>query len=285
MGSGHHGLAKNIYQAVIASGEKSPQAYFQMGQCYETEGQLEAAQSNYEEAIAFKPTYEYHHKLSVLLIKNKKDAQAAEVLERSAYLKDVTAHQKFEIYKTCGNCWTRSNQFEQAEKAYKKALEMMPNADEIRANLGTLCLQANRIHESRRHFQDAIASNPRNHQALAGLGSCSLKDGNTKGAHDYFAQSLQVELNNPNALFHLVKCAYELKSYATAANYLLEYIQNAPVNPNLLYSLAGLQFHLGRIEEAKSTTAQILTMQPTHTGAQELMGLIGKYSLTPLERD
>jgi tetratricopeptide (TPR) repeat protein len=91
-------------------------------------------------------------------------------------------------------------------------------------------------------------------------------------------QSLELELNNPTAIFYLVKCAYEIKSYATASQMLLNYIQIAPVNTNLLYSLAGLQFHLGRISEAKETTLKILELQSQHAGAKELLNMIERYA-------
>jgi hypothetical protein len=50
------------------------------------------------------------------------------------------------------------------------------------------------------------------------------------------------------------------------------------VNANLLYSLAGLQYHLGRIADARATTSRILELQPQHAGAQELMNMIQKAS-------
>ncbi|HUP55984.1 MAG TPA: tetratricopeptide repeat protein, partial [Bdellovibrionota bacterium] len=164
------------------------------------------------------------------------------------------------------------------ERLYHRALEIDPSADDIRANLGALYLGAGKTAEARRHFQDSLASNPRNARALAGMGSCELAERNKKGAHDYFAKSLEIDLNNPTAIFHLVKTAYELKSYAVAARLLGEYVQIAPVNTNLMYSLAGLQFHLGRLAEADTTVSRILEMAPTHAGAQELRGLIARYS-------
>jgi hypothetical protein len=54
-------------------------------------------------------------------------------------------------------------------------------------------------------------------------------------------------------------------------------VEIAPVNANLLYSLSGLQFHLGRIDEAHSTVSRILKLQPNHSGAGELFKLIQRY--------
>ena len=275
--SGEYSLARNIYNTILRTGESSGFVLYKLGETYEAEGKLEEARMNYEESIAFQATLEAYQKLGGLLVKQSKDRLAAELMERALNLKDLAPSVKYDLYKSIGNCWTRAQKYDEAERSFKKALEIDSSADEIRSNLGALYLQANRIAESKRNFQDAIASNPRNHQALSGLGSCCLAENEKKSAHDYFAEALRIELNNPTALFYLVKCAYEIKSYATAAEILENYIQLAPINTNLLYSLAGLQFHLGRILDAKSTALKIINMQPKHSGAMDLLQLIERY--------
>jgi len=276
--AGDYGLAKNIYKSILKSGEYTSIALHRLGRCFEAEGKHEEARVHYEESIAYHPTLDSYQRLAASLVRQNKDQQAAEVMERALNLKDLSNSFRFELYKSSGNCWTRAQKAADAEKNFKKALELDPSADEIRANLGVLCLQSNKIGEAKRHFRDAIASNPKNHQALAGIGSCSLAEGNKKEAHDYYAQALEIEINNPTAIFYLVKCAYEIKSYSAAARILESYIQIAPVNTNLLYSLGGLQFHLGRIQEAKATTLKILELQSQHAGAKELLNLIERYS-------
>lgn len=273
-----YALARNIYKTILKSGEFTSVALLKLGRCFESEGKIAEAKAHYEESIAYHPSLEPYQRLSVLLIRQGKDQQAAETLERALNLKDLSSSIRFEFLKSCGNCWTRAKKTEEAEKAFKKALELQPSADDIRSNLGVLHLQNNKIGEAKRNFQDAIASNPKNPQALSGLGSCYLAEGDKKSAHDYFSRSLELDLNNPTSIFYLVKCAYELKSYATAARILGEYIQISPVNPNLLYSLAGLQFHLGRMSESKSTTLKILELNPKHAGAKDLLNMIEKYT-------
>jgi tetratricopeptide (TPR) repeat protein len=278
--SGDYDLAKNIYQTILRSGEAAGVAHYRLGRCFEAEGKYDDAKTHYGESIAYQPGLDCFQRLAAMLVRQNQDAQAAEVMERALNLKDINTSIRYELYKSIGNCWTRAKVVDHAEKSFKKALEINPSADEIRSNLGALYLQASRIPEAKRNFRDAIASNLKNHQALAGLGSCSLAEGDKKSAHEYFYQALSIELNNPTAIFYLVKCAYELKTYAAASKILEEYIQIAPVNPNLLYSLAGLQFHLGRILDAKTTTLKILELQPQHAGAKDLFNMIDKYSVS-----
>ncbi len=269
--SGDFTLARNIYKAIGSSGDKTSIALMGLARCYEAEGRLEEARINFEESIAYHPTPEAYKALTSLLIRQKKDQQAAEVIERALHHRQLDTATRYEFHKTAGNCWSRLNSLKEAERHYRKALETKTDADEIRTNLGALYLQNNRIPEAERHFNDAIASNPKSHQALCGLGSCALAEGNKFAAHAWFARSLQIELKNPTAIFHLVKCAYEIKNYGVAAKILEEYVQVAPINIHLLYSLAGLQYHLGRASDARQTCIRIQQLDPEHNGARELL--------------
>ena len=275
--AGEFSLSRNIYQALLKSGEKTSIALFWLGRCFETEGETARAKTHYQESLTYSPTLEAYQHLAAIFIRGQDDQKAAEVLERALNLKDLSSKTRFELHKASGNCWMRSEAPTQAESHYRAALEIDPSADSIRANLGALHLQTGKISEAKRCFQDALASNTHNEKALIGLGTCFLNEGEKRAAHDSFAKALELNLNNPTAVFHLVKCAYEIKSYATAARILSEYTQIAPVNTNLLYSLAGLQFHLGRITEAKETVQNVLELKPDHSGANELSELIAAY--------
>ena len=276
-GAGEYLLARNVYKKLLSSGERTALAFYGIGRCYEAEGLLEKAKVNYEESIAYQATLEAYQSLASVLTRQKKDRKAAETLERALNLKEIPTPTRFELHLSCGDRWARAEKPENAEKHYKKALEINPSAREIHSNLGAICLQGGRVPEARRHFQEALASNPKNDKALAGLGSCALNEGEKRLAHDYFAKALEIELNNPSAIYHLVRCAYEIKSYATAARLVEDYTHAAPVNANLLYSLAGLQYHLGRMAEAKATAQKLLQLDPEHSGARELLGMIEQF--------
>lgn len=276
--SGEYALARNVYKAIFQSGERTATALHGIGRCFEAEGKLEEARINYEESLAYQPDVEVYQNLASLLIRQGKDHQAADVLERALNLKDTSPALRFELHKAAGNCWARIQRNVDAERHYARALELNPSADEIRANLGALNLQSGRMDAARRHFEDAVAANPRNDKALTGLGSCLLALGEKRGAHDCFARALGIELQNPTAIFYLVKCAYEIRSYATAARILEGYVEVSPVNANLLYSLAGLQYHLGRIADAKATVRKIMEISPQHAGARDLLAMMDKLS-------
>lgn len=275
--AGDVSLAKNIFVALLKSGERSEIAHYWLGHCAAAENDTARAINHYQASIAFDPQFNTFKQLAQLYIKDSKYAEAAHVFERSLMNHSFDQAIIFEIHKTCGNCYSKTSTPIKSEAHYLKALAIDPKADDILANLGALYLQLGRTQDAKTCFENAVARNHKNDRAMSGLGSCFALSGQMKQAHDHFAKSLEIQIHNPTAVFHLVKCAYELKSYTVAEHLLREYIDASPVNANLLYSLAGLQFHLGKITEALKTTDQILTMQNEHVGAKELKKVLEKY--------
>jgi len=271
-------LARNILRSMIQSGLMVAWALRTLGNTLATEGKTGPARRCYQDSIAFEAGLESYRALASLEISLRNDAAAADALERASFLQGLAPPLRAELHKAAGNCWLRAQKSEKAETHYRKALMIDPTNDAVASNLGALYLQSGRIQEAVRAFEDALVVNPENSKAHAALASAFLAQGRKREAHDHFAQSLDQDLQQPTVIFQLVKCAYELKSYATAARLLGQYVNIAPVNANLLYSLGGLQFHLGRIDEAAATVAKILRIQPGHSGAGELQKLIQRYT-------
>lgn len=276
--AGEYSLSRNIYQTIRQSGEKTATALQGIASCYEAEGRLDQAATHYEESIAYHATLESYQRLASILIRKNKGEEAAETYERALQLREASPETRSELHNACGNCWARSGKLQNAESHYLKALDLNPNSSDFLSNLGAAYLQGGRIKEAKRRFEDSLVSNPNQDKALSGLGSCYLVENDRRLAHDYFAKSLDVQLNNSTAIYYLVKCAFEIKTYATAARILEEYVRIAPVNSALLYSLAALQYHVGRYLEAALTARQILGMNPTHSGAKEILSMASQES-------
>ncbi len=275
--SGDYKLAKNIFVSILKSGSHTSYALYGVGFCFEKEGNLEEARKNYEESIVFEPFLGTFKRLASVLIRQKRDSDAVNVIERALLESGLSRVDSVELHKTCGNCLLRLERSDEAERHYKKALILDPSADEIQSNLGALYLQRGKTKDAIRYFEDAVASSPKNTKALFGIGTAYLAEGNKKSAYAAFANLLEINLNNPTAIFYLVKLAYELKDYVRAEKIVSEFVDVAPVNINLLYSLAGLRFHLGKLKEARQTLNNILRVKPDHIGSHDLLERIERH--------
>ena len=264
-------LARNLYRAILKSGDSSEIAYSGLASCADREGLIDQAIQFAWDSVAFAPNQRGYQILSQLLVQQGRDQEAAQALNRAIKSLELTTQEKAEYFKMIGNCHSRLGQNTDAERAFKKALELSPASDEVQSNLGSLYLEQGQIADAKRCYQDAIASNPVNDKAWVGLGLCFVTEGDKEAAHEAFARSLEKNLRNSTAIFHLVKCAYEIKRYSTAEKMLSNYVDVAPVSPSLLYSLAGLQFHVGKKREASLTAKRILQIKGDHQGARELI--------------
>lgn len=270
--SGEVELARNIYRAILKSGDSSEIAYAGLAACADREGLVDQAIQFAWDSVAFAPNQRGYQLLAQLLVQQGRDSEAAQALQRAIkQLSDLSSQDKAEYYKMIGNCQSRLGLMNEAERAYKKALELSPASDEVQSNLGSLYLEQGQVADAKRCYQDALAANPNNDKAWVGLGLCCVSEGDKESAHDAFARSLERNIRNSTAIFHMVKCAYEIKRYSTAEKILSQYVEVAPVSPSLLYSLAGLQFHVGKKENALVTAKRILQMKADHMGAKDLI--------------
>ena len=274
---GEYALARNVYQTLLQSGQKTGQALYGIARCFEKEGKLDLALQKYEESASYLPSIEVFLHIAGILVQQKKDRYAAEVVERALNIKDISSDMKFELHKTAGNCWLRINRFEESDRHFFRALDLRPSADEVRSNLGSSYLKQRRIPEARNSFQDAVACNPHNDKAQMGYGVCLEQAGLKREAHDAYAKALEANLGNAAALYGLMRLAYELKIYAYAEKLTAAFCESQPVSVDILFGLAGLQFHLGKIEEARQTVAKVEQMKPGHTGCQELLQRMSRY--------
>jgi len=274
--AGDYTAARQIYFALTKAGERTAEALLGVARCCEALGETENALRAYEDSILYSPSIGAYRRYASLLIRSKRDQQAAEVLERAVLIGGLSDKNRHDLHQAAGNAWLRAQLPAKAERHYRQALELHPHSDAVATNLGTLCLQQKRYDEARIAFMESIRINPDSERAWFGLATTHLASGEKKMALESFAKSLQLKIQQPQAIFHLVKCAYELKEYGLARDLLRDYVEVSPFNANLLYSLAGLEYHLKDRLAASRTARTILQIQPGHVEAEKLLALIEK---------
>jgi tetratricopeptide (TPR) repeat protein len=269
-------LAKNIFRALVESGEALGLAYSGLGSCYELEGKVDLAIKAYREAIIFEPTFGSLFALAELYIKKEEYQSAVGTLLRAQNLPRIQALQSFEIHKTLGSCYMHLGQLNNAESHYRKAYDLNPGSDALHVNIGSLAMKKGDLATSLLHFKEAGRLNPKNANAFTGAGLAQMGQSLKELAHDSFAAALKIDIHDVTALYHLVKCSYELKKFETVSELLKSYIENNTINSNILYSYAGILYHRGLFKEALEECEKLLSLKLDHEGAKKLKELILK---------
>lgn len=269
-------LAKNIFRALVESGEALGLAYSGLGSCYELEGKVDLAIKAYREAIIFEPTFGSLFALAELYIKKEEYQAAVGTLLRAQNLARLKANQTFEIHKTLGSCYMHLNQLNNAEAHYRKAYDLNPGSAPLHVNIGSLAMKKGDLATALLHFKEAIRIHPQNANAFTGAGLAHMGLGNKEAAHDSFAAALRIDIHDATALYHLVKSSYELKKFEIVSELLKSYIENNTINSNILYSYAGILYHRELYKEAAEECEKLLSLKPDHEGAKKLKELISK---------
>lgn len=101
-----------------------------------------------------------------------------------------------------GNLNFDQKNYDDAIKLYKKALEIRPEALNVRTDMGTAMFYQNRYDDAIAEFQQTLKANPKDAQALFNLGVVMLHGKNDpKGALEYWEKLVETNPDHPQAAF------------------------------------------------------------------------------------
>ncbi len=118
-----------------------------------------------------------------------------------------------EVYSSQGDECTRERKYEEARRAYEKALENEPKSDKYLYDLGWTCYLIGRemqaagdatpskesLTKAEQHFKNALAINPNHLKSLDGLAMVESARNNPPGAGEYLRRIIQINPDTPEA--------------------------------------------------------------------------------------
>ena len=125
----------------------------------------------------------------------------------TAHLQELTSKIKqnpkdFDSIVELGNLNFDQKNYDDAINLYKKALEVRPDALNVRTDMGTAMFYLNHFDDAIAEFQKTLKADPNNAQALFNLGVAMLHGKNdTKRALEYWEKLVETNPNHPQAAF------------------------------------------------------------------------------------
>jgi cytochrome c-type biogenesis protein CcmH/NrfG len=124
----------------------------------------------------------------------------AKVRELTAKIKQNP--QDFDSIVELGNLNFDQKNYDDAINLYKKAIEIRPDALNVRTDMGTAMFYQNRYDDAIAQFQEVLKVDPKNAQALFNLGVAMLHGKNDpKGALEYWEKLVETNPDHPQAAF------------------------------------------------------------------------------------
>jgi len=203
--------------------------------------------------------------------------QAAQNLKKlTASLSELSNAEQFEVWQLLGNCHTRLERTEEAERAYLHALWVNPSSEKPYLGLGSVALSVQNWQAAQYGFATAAAHNPDNPKAHFGLGLALSNRGMSLAAAQEFAKVLEKQADHPEALFHLYRIAMETEKPEIAEIPLKTYLERHPDDADFLFNLCGLQFKMEQYASAADTCRRVLSLKPGHAAAKEVLSQLEK---------
>ena len=106
----------------------------------------------------------------------------------------------FDAIVELGNIDFDQKNYADATNLYKKALEIRPNATNVRTDMGTAFFYQERFDEAIEAFKETLKTDPTNAQSLFNLGVTMLHGKNDpNGAIEYWQKLIETNPNHPQA--------------------------------------------------------------------------------------
>lgn len=149
-----------------------------------------------------------------------------------------------------------------AQRCYQRVLQMKPDEPEVHNSLGNLLRQQGKLSEAEASYRNALHYAADYAQARINLGLVLQEQGETQEAVSQFQQVVQRQPDNPEALHNLGCGLIAQTDYARAAACYEQLVQLQPDNVDAWSALGSAYGLLRRYEQAVVSLRQAVALKP-----------------------
>ncbi len=166
--------AEKAYIEILKAKPDNYEVLNLLGLLYISQNKLKEAEEHITKALSFNKNSYFYENLARVYIQEKSFDKACEILEEAVN----TCECGFEIYFLLGLSYKNNIQYEEAEKAYIKALKINPKSEKACFNLASLYLFLNKPEKAIEYFKKCLEINPNDKEVLyfLSLGYFRIKD-------------------------------------------------------------------------------------------------------------
>lgn len=232
------------------------EGYLLIGDIFLKQDNLEAAISNYQQAIAIDPKSAKAHwqlaqSLQQLSLSHQQDA-----LDIEPSLIEVSAH--FEL----GLNYSSQGKSNWAIRAYQRAIRLKPDWADAYCNLGNVLSSVGRIDEAIKNFKKAIALNPNLIEAYSNLGNALVKKGEIAEGINYHYKGIQLKPDWAELHYNLGDALIKINRIDETFTALQEAIRLKPQLAEAQHLLAKVLVIQGKIADAIPHFQMAIQLKP-----------------------
>ncbi|MCC6952638.1 MAG: tetratricopeptide repeat protein [Deltaproteobacteria bacterium] len=170
-----------------------------------------------------------------------------------------------------GEAYACKGELDNAEREFNHLPEDSAFGHRAVSGRGIIAAERNNWPEAERLFRRALELHPTFDVALAGVGMCLSRRNDQFGAWSEFRRALEVNPENLRAVYGVIQLGYTLQKLPELENALERYLEFNPGNLSILYAHAGCCYAQGKSDVAREQLEKIRIFEPQHQLANELL--------------
>lgn len=178
-----------------------------------------------------------------------------------------------ELLYNLGIAYERLKQFEKAQNAYIRAIELSPETDFF-YNLGVAFMEDNKFDEAIPVFEKVVEVEPEDSNSFFNIGLCYFRKKEYKQALEYFQKTIFLNKDDLYAHFYLGNIYKVLKLYDMARDEFNKVLNLSPDYSWAYFNLGSIAYELGDTENAIYYLKNTLKYNPLDIDAINILSKI-----------
>jgi len=267
--------AQESYKTIVQKDPQNPLGYLKLSRLYRFENKPKEARATLEEGYRQNQvSAELLTELIQAQVQQKQHAAAIAICRKRV---EENPRDVFAL-NLLGWVYTDMKNFQEAEGALKKAIEMQPLWPAPHTNLANLYLVQGRKTEAVAKFESAVNANPRDPAGYMSLALLYERDKDFPNAMKVYERALK---ENPGFWFAANNLAFLTSETSTKKEDLVrakalaeDAIKSQPNQPSLVDTLGWVYFRLGEFSQARGLIEQALAAAPNSDVLNYHMGAV-----------
>ena len=253
--------AEEVYGAIIRHFPGQLVGYVKMAALRKLQAQPVEAAQLFSQALVHAPSnLAILQEYLVALVESKQAQKADSIL--GEYL--AKASRDPNLWRLAGRLYVFQRKTDQAEKAFRKAVELAPDLALVHYELGQLYLLENKLPAAESAFQTALKKDDTNSDVHTALGVLLTSRGKSTQANEHYRLALQLNLQNVIAANNLAASLTDQQELDDALGFARLALDLAPSNPAIKDTLGWVYYKRGWFDKAYPFLAEASAALPQH---------------------
>jgi len=253
--------AEDVYGEIVRQLPGQPVGYAKLGGLRRLQGRPSEAATLFAQALSHAPDdLVILQSYLMSLVESDQAAQADRVLEQhlTKALRDPN------LWRLAGRLYVLQRKAEQAEKAFRKAVELAPDLALVRYELGQLYVLEKKLSAAASAFHAALKAEETNADVHTALGMVLTSQGQVDAANAHYKRAFQLNARDVVAANNLAANLSDQQELDDAVGFARDALALAPSNPAIKDTLGWIYYKQGRFEKAYPFIAEASAALPQH---------------------